>query len=159
MSNPLARIVGAPPIHPVPFALAKVATGVSLGVLALAVLRHRKGRRGLPLSVAVPLAAAGGALIAAGSMGLGSSLRVGLPEEKTELRTDGIYARTRNPIYLGVFVAVGASALAVPTPLNLLAAGTAVAAHHAIVGAEERFLRERFGEAWDAYARRVPRYL
>lgn len=159
MSNPVARIVGNPPIHPVPFALAKVATGVSLGILALEMVRGRRRRRPLPLSLAVPLAAAGGALAFAGSTRLGSSLRVGLPKEATELRTEGIYARTRNPIYLGVFLAVGASALAVPTPLNLAAAATAVAGHHAIVRAEERFLHERFGEAWEAYERGVPRYL
>ncbi len=155
----LDRIIGVPPIHPVPFALAKIALGVSLGVLALEVARRRKRRRILPLAAALPLAVAGGALAAAGSARLGASLRVGLPREETELRTDGIYAFTRNPIYLGIYLAAGASAAAVPTPLNLAAAATAVAAHHAIVRSEERFLRERFGEAWETYAARVPRYL
>lgn len=158
MSKPLAHIVGTPPIHPVPFTLAKVAAGVSLGILAVELLRGRARRGPLPLPIAVPLAAAGGALALAGSRRLGASLRVGLPKEETELRTEGIYARSRNPIYLGLFVAVGASALAAPTPLNLAAAAAAVAGHHAIVRAEERFLRERFGAAWDEYAARVPRY-
>ena len=158
MSNPVANIVGTPPIHALPFTLAKVATGVSIGILAVEMLRGRTRRRALPLSLAVPLAAAGGALALAGTRGLGSSLRVGLPKEETDLKTEGIYAHTRNPIYLGIFVAVGASALAVPTPSNLAAAATAIVGHHAIVRGEERFLRERFGEAWDAYAAQVPRY-
>ncbi len=33
------------------------------------------------------------------------------------------------------------------------------AAMHALVVEEERFLSARFGAAWEAYRRRVPRYL
>ena len=159
MEQALERIIGRPPIHPVPFTLAKVAIGVSIGILAIEVFRPRKRKRILPLAVAAPVAAAGIALVFAGSSRLGASLRVGLPREETELRTEGLYAWTRNPIYAGIDLAAAASLAAVPTLLNAAAVATGIAAHHAIVLAEERFLRERFGEAWERYAARVPRYL
>ena len=155
----LERILGRPPIHPVPFVLAKVAIGVSIGILAVEAFRPRKRRRILPVAAAVPIAAAGIALVVAGSTGLGESLRVGLPREETDLRTDGMYAYTRNPIYAGIFLASAASLAAVPTLLNGAAAAAGIAGHHAIVLAEERFLRERFGGAWERYAATVPRYV
>jgi protein-S-isoprenylcysteine O-methyltransferase Ste14 len=155
----LSRIFGTPPIHPVPFALAKVGIAVSIGILAVEVFRRKPRRRILPLAVAAPVAAAGIALVFVGSSRLGASLRVGLPREETDLRVDGIYAHTRNPIYVGIDVAAIASIAAVPTLLNAAAAATGIAAHHAIVLAEERFLRERFGEEWERYAARVPRYV
>lgn len=86
----------------------------------------------------------------------------GVPElsgEKGTLLTDGIYARTRNPRYLEfLFFVLGYVAIA-----NYM--GTWVLwtlcfpAIHLVVLLEERELRDRFGDEYDAYLRRVPRYI
>jgi protein-S-isoprenylcysteine O-methyltransferase Ste14 len=88
----------------------------------------------------------------------------GLPELSPgrypgRLLTEGIYARIRHPRY--VEVAVGTLAYALfanhvgTYVLWLLLLPTLLL----VVRLEERELRERFGAAWDEYARRVPRFL
>ena len=105
------------------------------------------------------LCAAGLAVLAAGIVHLGRSIAVGLPERGTELRTDGIYRFTRNPIYLGGFIACAGSCLVAIHPLNILLFCIAVAVHLGIVRREEEFLERRFGERWLEYKRRVPRFI
>ncbi|MGH9458615.1 MAG: methyltransferase family protein [Thermoanaerobaculia bacterium] len=155
----LRGALGTPPIHPLAFAVAKLAVAVSWGILLIEMVRGEPAFAPLRTAFAIPLIIAGAALMIAGAAHLGSALRVGLPRESTTLHRVGVYRITRNPIYLGVYLTVAGSALAVPTILNIVAAVTAIALHHAIVLAEERFLRERFGEEWADYQRRVPRYL
>ncbi len=90
---------------------------------------------------------------------LGNSVSVGLPREDTELKTDGVYRISRNPMYLGVYTMCAGSCLSVPGVLNLVLIGLTVGIHHQIVLKEERFLEERFGLRWLEYRQRVPRYL
>jgi protein-S-isoprenylcysteine O-methyltransferase Ste14 len=92
----------------------------------------------------------------------GEALRVwaaGHLEKSTEVTRSGPYRFTRHPLYLGS---------------SLIGIGLAVAAHHRVLGAlilvylattltaamrsEEAHLREKFGDAYDAYAeqRAVP---
>lgn len=155
----MRRVLGRPPIHRIPFLLSKVAVGVSWTILLVELVRSPGDFDPLRTSFAVPLIIAGATLAIAGAIYLGPSLRVGLPDEPTRLRSHGVYRITRNPIYLGIYLTVAGSALAVPTVLNFVAAVTAIALHHRIVRAEERFLAERFGAEWEEYRRRVPRYL
>jgi len=72
----------------------------------------------------------------------------------------GPYRRVRNPILLG-FILVGVGvALHDGSVLDWLAvAMLALGAHLWVVLAEEGRLRERFGRAYDAYLREVPRWL
>ncbi len=76
------------------------------------------------------------------------------------LVTQGIYNHVRNPMYLGNFFLIAGFALA-SNRWVFLVAGTAIAVyvHRAIVAAEERFLRSRFGSQYDDYCARVPRFL
>jgi protein-S-isoprenylcysteine O-methyltransferase Ste14 len=93
-----------------------------------------------------------GAIIAWG----GEALRLwaaGHLEKSTEVTRSGPYRFTRHPLYLGS---------------TLVGVGLAVAAHHAVLGtlivvylattltaamrSEEAHLREKFGDAYDAYA-------
>jgi len=77
-----------------------------------------------------------------------------------DLVTGGIYAHTRNPMYVGnalilIGLAVASNSwftVAVIIPLYLFTC-------MAIVAAEERYLRGRFGDAFDSYCRDVPRWL
>jgi protein-S-isoprenylcysteine O-methyltransferase Ste14 len=52
-------------------------------------------------------------LLFIGRFGLGNSFRIGTPKESTNLRVDGIYRFSRNPMYLGVYSTIFAAVLAV----------------------------------------------
>jgi len=81
------------------------------------------------------------------------------PGERGELLADGIYGRVRHPRYLAVLfntlgLALFANFLAVYALIPLLVLGLYV-----VVVFEERELRDRFGEVYADYARRVPRFV
>ena len=90
---------------------------------------------------------------------LGSSISVGLPREKTILKTGGLYTISRNPIYFGAFMICVGSCLIAIHPLNFLFFTLVVLIHHRIIKKEEKFLEGRFGEAWLNYKQHVNRYL
>jgi protein-S-isoprenylcysteine O-methyltransferase Ste14 len=77
-----------------------------------------------------------------------------------ELVTQGPYAVVRNPIYLGMFGAILATGLAFSRWWNFLAAVIVFLIGNRIrIRAEEKLLRETFGEQFDDYARRVPAFV
>jgi len=77
-----------------------------------------------------------------------------------DLVTSGIFAHCRNPLYVGnilILVGLGIASnsllfMAVFTPLFLFF-------WQAIVLAEENYLRNKFGEQYDAYCKRVNRWI
>jgi protein-S-isoprenylcysteine O-methyltransferase Ste14 len=77
----------------------------------------------------------------------------------SQLNTQGPYALTRNPLYLGNLGITLGLCLVAHDPwvlgLALLLFGLQ---YRAIIAAEEGFLRERFGADFDAYRARVPRF-
>jgi protein-S-isoprenylcysteine O-methyltransferase Ste14 len=76
-----------------------------------------------------------------------------------QLNTQGPYALTRNPLYLGnLFITLGLCLVAHDLWLLLAVAALFALQYRAIISAEEGFLRERFGAEYDAYAARVPRF-
>ncbi len=87
------------------------------------------------------------------------SLRVGLAQEETALRTTGIYRFSRNPMLLGLYLIALGSALYVQCPINWIRVIIALTVHHKIILAEEVFLQSRFGEQWIRYRKKVRRYL
>jgi protein-S-isoprenylcysteine O-methyltransferase Ste14 len=76
------------------------------------------------------------------------------------LATTGPFTRVRNPIMLGELAVIWGGALGFAN-LGIVsyAALMSVAAHLGVVYVEEPELRERFGEQYEAYASRVPRWL
>ena len=84
-----------------------------------------------------------------------------LPGQATTVMIeDGPYRLSRNPLYVGLLVLYVALALLVPTVWGLVLFPAAVLlVHWGAVRPEERFLHERFGTAYDDYARRVRRWL
>jgi len=87
------------------------------------------------------------------------SLRVGLAQEETALRTTGVYRFSRNPMLLGLYLMAFGSALYVQCPINWILVIIALTVHHKIILAEEVFLQSRFGEQWIRYHKNVHRYL
>ncbi len=88
----------------------------------------------------------------------------GLPELSQEqypgtLLTEGIYATIRHPRYVEAFLAVLAYAFTANYLALYLLALVSVPAIYLIVVLEERELKKRFGEAYEDYGRRVPRFI
>ncbi len=73
-----------------------------------------------------------------------------------ELVTTGPYAIVRHPIYTGLLLAFIGSAATRADRRAVLAVLIALAALWRKLRLEERWMRERFGADYEAYARRVP---
>jgi protein-S-isoprenylcysteine O-methyltransferase Ste14 len=72
----------------------------------------------------------------------------------------GLYRWVRNPMYVGVWLVVAAWALAFRSSAGLAyGVVVAVVCHLFVVGVEEPLLRRRFGAAYEAYYRAVPRWV
>ncbi len=120
--------------------------------------------RWLPLPFSAEMASVvvmllGFSIMFASYLRLGESLRFGTPREDIALKTTGIYALSRNPMYLSFYLTYLSSVLYTLNPFVLILGAIAAFVHHRIALAEESFLAKRFGKAYRAYASRVPRYL
>jgi protein-S-isoprenylcysteine O-methyltransferase Ste14 len=74
-----------------------------------------------------------------------------------ELITQGPYGVVRNPIYLGMFGLLLSTCVAVSRWWSgLVAIALFLIGSRIRIAAEERLLRETFGDQFDRYARRVP---
>lgn len=72
----------------------------------------------------------------------------------------GVYRLSRNPMYIGVLIIVLGWHLLFRSPgAFVYLMGLALAFHLRVRFHEEPFLAERYGDAWVAYAARVPRWL
>lgn len=83
-----------------------------------------------------------------------------LPHKRAEnLITTGIYAWSRNPIYLANFMLVAGAGLALGIWALVVAAPVALLATWKLaVQREEQHLAKRFGPAWESYARTTGRW-
>jgi len=77
-------------------------------------------------------------------------------KEDHELVTAGPYAIVRHPIYTGLILAFAGTALAIGEWRAVLAVVFGVIAFWLKLSLEERWMREQFGERYQAYSRRVP---
>ena len=90
----------------------------------------------------------------------GDSWRIGIDQKTAgQLVTGGIFSISRNPIYvafdllfIGVFLMNG-------TWFFLIFVFLAILAVHSQTLREEGFLEQRYGEAYERYRRKTPRYL
>jgi protein-S-isoprenylcysteine O-methyltransferase Ste14 len=111
----------------------------------------------------------GGACVLVGLL-LAPSAALLFMKEKTDLNpaarenrtlvTSGPFRFTRNPMYLGVSIATLGAALMVGSwPMLLAPLATFATANWVHIPAEEANMRRQFGDGFDAYARRVRRWL
>jgi protein-S-isoprenylcysteine O-methyltransferase Ste14 len=94
-----------------------------------------------------------------GRFTMGDSFRLGTPREDTLLRTDGLFRMSRNPMYVGVYLIIAASALYTANPVVILLGVFVIAVHHRIVLAEENHLLNVFGREYSEYCSRVRQYI
>jgi protein-S-isoprenylcysteine O-methyltransferase Ste14 len=132
--------------------------------LATQHLLARKGGVGALRKLAGAAVAAGSLALMAGSARRfragGTTVEPFHPERASMLVTDGPNALTRNPMYVGMAGVLTAHALLRRgwLPVLPLAAFVAVI-DQTQIRPEEQALRELFGEEYDAYCARVPRWL
>jgi protein-S-isoprenylcysteine O-methyltransferase Ste14 len=76
------------------------------------------------------------------------------------LVTAGIHGRTRNPIYVGMFLIYGGIGIAARSSwIVVLTLPLAIAMRYGVIAREEAYLERRFGDAYRAYRARVRRWL
>ena len=152
------KSLGRPPLAWSVLALAKIAIGVSLCLMLWEAAARDVTLAPFEVLLFLILMVGGVLLITFALFGLGSDLRMGIPDERTSLVTSSVYRASRNPIYLGIFLIMGASLLYAFSWWNVSAVAIAVFLHHRIVLAEEKFLAGKFA-GYEAYRRRVRRYV
>lgn len=108
----------------------------------------------------VSLCASGLILLLWSIISFGRSFRVGIDTTKPdELVTTGAFAFSRNPIYVGfAFILIG-QFLVFPNWVLLAYLGAAAWLFNRQVLREEAYLRTHYGSAYEAYSRKVRRYL
>jgi len=93
----------------------------------------------------------------AGRARRGTSCR-GTRFKASMLVTGGMYAYTRNPLYLAnLLLWTGAALLTLALPVVLIAVTATAVQYHLIIVAEERFLLTRYGRQYAEFCRGVPR--
>ena len=104
-----------------------------------------------PLQVADPWVATGTAALLLGL--LLRSWAAGMLIKKKRLASDGPYALVRHPLYLGSILLMLGFALLTGLWWNLpISALIAIISFGTAIQSEERFLAEKFGDRWTAYA-------
>jgi protein-S-isoprenylcysteine O-methyltransferase Ste14 len=108
------------------------------------------------------LVALAGQAVRAGTIGLVYIIRGGKNRQvyAEDLVTEGVFGHCRNPMYVGNLLILSGMAIASNCWATVLVAIPVTAfIYRAIVAAEENFLRGKFGQAFDDYCRRVPRFV
>lgn len=110
--------------------------------------------------VGIAIVVVGGAVRGA-VVGLAYIKRGGLQKKvyADDLVTDGMFAHSRNPLYVGNLLMLLGYLVIHNSPWVYALGGVFfLSAYHAIVAAEENFLSNKFGPGYDAYCRDVPRW-
>jgi protein-S-isoprenylcysteine O-methyltransferase Ste14 len=82
------------------------------------------------------------------------------PAPTEELVVTGLYRFVRNPMYVGVLIALVGEALLYARAVILIYAAVAwLAVHLFVLGYEEPTLRRRYGSSYEEYTRRVRRWI
>ena len=141
-----------------------VFTAIALGILAFSRPKYLLGRADLDhwMDVVGVFVALFGLAVRAATIGYEYIVRGGRNRQvyADNLVQGGIYAHTRNPMYLGNCLMFLGWALIVNAPeFYIVALPLAVLFYAAIIAAEEQFLREKFGAQFEAYCARVNRIL
>jgi protein-S-isoprenylcysteine O-methyltransferase Ste14 len=91
---------------------------------------------------------------------MANSWRIGIDsEQQTELITSGLFAHSRNPIFLGILIANFGLFLVIPNAVTLLIGGLSFFAIQVQVRLEEVHLMQVNGREYGDYVSRVGRWV
>jgi protein-S-isoprenylcysteine O-methyltransferase Ste14 len=103
---------------------------------------------------------AGVLVMALSLVAFGRSFRVGIDVEHPDrLITSGIFAHSRNPIYVAFGLVLLGEFLVFPNWVTLIYLVAGIWLFHRQVLREEAFLRQHYGQEYIAYCQRVRRYI
>jgi protein-S-isoprenylcysteine O-methyltransferase Ste14 len=154
--------LGEFPICPLSFVIGKLSMGISWAFLFMQAAGMQLTLFPIPVAleyISAGLLLLGIAFVIPAFLHLGGDSRFGVSDDSGGLRTTGIYRVSRNPMYLGFYLVTLASLVSVPHPVNIGSGVIGTYVHHRVVLAEEGFLLREHGAAYEAYRRRVRRYL
>lgn len=93
-------------------------------------------------------------------MQMGVSWRIGIDKKnQTELIQKGLFTVSRNPIFLGMRLALIGFFLTIPNAITLLTLGLGDVLMQIQVRLEEEFLRNSHGEKYEEFYRKVRRWI
>lgn len=146
-------IVAALVVHLLAVAAFPEAVGASLGRIPVL-------DRPLLHTAGLVLMALGGGLTMLSQWAMRHSWKIGIPEKQdAPLVTSGLYAFSRNPIYVGMATALIGTVLAVPNVVSVALALSAWISISYQIRMEETHLSRALGEAYSAYCGRVRRWV
>jgi protein-S-isoprenylcysteine O-methyltransferase Ste14 len=73
--------------------------------------------------------------------------------------TKGLYRISRNPIYLGTYLIFTGIGISCASWLILLVIAIFIVLHGILIGAEERWCLEKYGDAYREYMNRTPKWI
>ena len=155
-------LTGKPTIRPLFFYTAKLFFFLNWMLFLIKALFPEFGYIPVPLELSwagTIFLIIGGILFIPAVLQLGSSLRYGIPDEDTKLKTTGIFRISRNPLYLGLFIICIGSCLYFPDIANVAFCIYTIVFHLKIIKGEEEFLAKRFGDDWKKYTAKVRRLI
>lgn len=156
------EIIGKETINPILFYSGKICGYVTWLLLALTILNfyniaeqsHIIYKYLSYLSLTIGLFVFGISLF-----NLGKSVRLGIPNEKTTLKTHGIYKISRNPMYVGFNLLTISSIIYIGSLIITLMGIYSIIIYHYIIIGEEKFLEHTFKEEFLKYRKNVRRYI
>jgi protein-S-isoprenylcysteine O-methyltransferase Ste14 len=100
-------------------------------------------------------------LVRRSQVDLRDSWRLGLDlaAAPTDLITSGLYARSRNPVYVGMLATCLGLFLVLPNAVTLAIVAVAFVLLQVRIRVEEQYLLNTHGEGYAEYCRRIPRWL
>ena len=72
--------------------------------------------------------------------------------------TSGLYRISRNPQMLTIYIAFLGICLAIGSGIELIILSISIIGGHFRILSEERKLLEQYGESYEAYKKKIPRY-
>ncbi|HRW22346.1 MAG: isoprenylcysteine carboxylmethyltransferase family protein [Proteiniphilum sp.] len=156
------ELIGKPPINPLLFYTGKISGYITWISFIYNLTRDGFGGNlvfNFTEIVAFSLFALGLIFSVVSILDIGSSIRLGLPNEDTVLKSKGIYRISRNPMYVG-FGLFTISSMIYTMNYTIIALGLfSLVVYHLIIKSEEKFLLNRFGDDYEVYRKKVKRYL
>lgn len=91
---------------------------------------------------------------------MSNSWRVGIDHSaKTELKTNGLFSISRNPVFLGMLVTLAGTFFILPNAITLLVATVSVLLFQVQVRLEEEYLLKIHADTYIAYCKKTRRWI
>jgi len=156
----MIKIIGKTTINPLLFYSGKI-SGYIVWVLLLISLfsTHNISEINLQKWVAIIILCFGLMFTIVSLINLGKSTRLGIPKENTELKPNGLYKISRNPMYLGFNILSLSAILFINNFVVLILGIYSIFVYHLIILGEEKFLESSFSGQYLEYKKNVRRYI